>query len=135
MPLSCRMIYSGHYAKVYIGVISHDTPPVAVKIYRDTHISPSFELQALENEISVLCNIKHPHIIPLLATWSIGDARILAYPLYREGDMQQNAARFAGSEKKIVRQVVAPLLSALSYMHAAGLVHRDVKVRLPARPS
>jgi len=92
----------------------------------------------LRREISVLGRLSHPGIVPVIDNGTSGGAPWMAMELL-EGETVDDlitalwpkrvpypAAAAAGNLPEVVG-IVAQLCRALEYLHARGLVHRDVK--------
>ena len=70
----------------------------------------------------------HPHILPVLAAMRNDSGISVVLPFASNGDLYERFADLDHSERTIARHVLAPLLSALAYVHARGIVHRDIKL-------
>lgn len=71
--------------------------------------------------------LKHQHIISLLIDIDTTTNMYLVLELVRGGDLFDaitRVTRFAETQSKIM---IKHLASALAYLHAMGIVHRDVK--------
>jgi serine/threonine protein kinase len=71
--------------------------------------------------------IEHPHVIAPTG-WSAEDDRVLfAMPLVGGGSVATLVADYGALPASLVRTLMLQLLEALAAVHAAGMVHRDVK--------
>lgn len=130
------LIGRGGMAEVHIG---HDTRlgrTVAIKILRpDLARDPSF-LTRFRREAQAAAGLNHPAIV---AVYDTGEDSVLGptgerQPLpfivmeYVEGHTVRDILK-GGAAAPIDEavEIVAGVLSALDYSHAAGLVHRDIK--------
>ncbi|KAJ8604645.1 hypothetical protein CTAYLR_006518 [Chrysophaeum taylorii] len=79
----------------------------------------------LRHEIDVLRRVDHPHIVHLReAFWE--DTRLVLVMELCEGTALSSLA--GTLEEPTVASVAAQLLRALAYLHARGIVHRDLKL-------
>ncbi|KAL3928415.1 MAG: hypothetical protein SGPRY_002398, partial [Prymnesium sp.] len=93
-----------------------------------------------ENEVRVesyiLTSLCHPAIVSLLGAWSDQGALYLALTLLPGGELWSIAHK-RGLPARLAAFYTAQLLSALGFLHAKQIVHRDVKpenVTAPQRP-
>lgn len=71
--------------------------------------------------------VEHPHVVAPTG-WSAEDDRVLfAMPLIGGGSVATLLADYGPLPVSLVRALTLQLLDALSAVHAAGIVHRDVK--------
>ena len=71
--------------------------------------------------------IEHPHVVAPTG-WSAEDDRVLfAMPLIGGGSVAELLADYGPLPASLVRTLTLQLLDALTAVHAAGIVHRDVK--------
>ena len=101
----------------------------------------------IQRELNIHGRLHHPHVLELYAAFEDVDAVYLVMqcapalslplpslltprPRYAaRGDLFHELKRSGGcfSERRAVREVIHPLLSALHYMHSENIIHRDVK--------
>ncbi|MFO0604491.1 MAG: serine/threonine-protein kinase [Polyangiales bacterium] len=80
-----------------------------------------------EREARILTQLSHPHIVRVFDLGADGDALYLAEELV-DGETLRARLREGGPlSPRAAREAVLPLLDALAYAHARGVVHRDVK--------
>jgi len=134
---SCTVIA----AALDAGPRGDETPPrpVAIKKIPDAGASTGATRRLLR-EVRILRALSHPHLLPVsdvAASPSDGGAGrgvdvYLVTPLAAGGDLG-GALRDAAAGRRprlsdaTTRRVMGQLLAALAAMHAAGIVHRDVK--------
>lgn len=108
----------GHFSHVYQGVY-RETLPAAIKV-----IERGSE-RTVEKEIDLLTRLRGlPHIIQLYEVIRL-DCTLLVFELMSDMD---ESAYYGGLTLDRFRHVLRCLLLALRSAHAAGIVHRDVKL-------
>jgi len=101
--------------------------PVAVKVLHASMLDNPEMVGRFEREAKVMSRLDHPNLVPLLAVEHDGAQHFLVMK-FIEGESL--SARLKGRGRHSVREalpVLAQLGSALDYLHARGIVHRDVK--------
>lgn len=122
-----RLIGRGAMAAVYL---SRDASgqPVAVKWMDRPH--PPL-LARFEREISALRRLRHPHIVRYRDHGEWLDRPYLVTDYVEGSDLRRTIPKLhqrpAAERHRRCRELGAELCGALTYLHAAGLVHRDVK--------
>jgi serine/threonine-protein kinase len=95
---------------------------VAVKLLAG-HDAASLERFVREQSMLV----RHRHVVQPTARDTRGDRTLFTMDLVRGGSLEQLLERHGPLPDSYVRVVLAQLLEALVAVHAAGVVHRDVK--------
>src|SRR5437870_9238735 len=117
----------GSAGSVYRGVPeSGGGQEVAIKVLDpDVLALPGF-LQRFEREIRTVAGIRHPYLLRLYEYGSSGGVTGLAMELARGGSLRDELKRGPMSLGRAIHLVEA-IASGLEAVHAAGLVHRDIK--------
>ncbi|MDH5823367.1 bifunctional serine/threonine-protein kinase/formylglycine-generating enzyme family protein [Luteimonas sp. RD2P54] len=120
-----RVIAHGGMSTVYLARQEALGREVAIKVMRPEALSDEVSRRRFENEARTIGRLEHPHIVGI---YQIGrtaaDLPYYVMPHMPRGHLGQRD--LAGDEEK-VREILRALLSALSYAHARGVIHRDVK--------
>ncbi len=128
-------IGSGGMARVFKAWDTNLERPVAIKILHD-HLTedPNFK-ERFEREAKLVAGLNHPNIVQIYDYDFIDfNSQMLSYMVmpFIPGKtlkevLEETAARGERIEYKQILSVMLNLTSALSYAHARGMVHRDVK--------
>ncbi|MFF1912269.1 protein kinase [Streptomyces sp. NPDC058239] len=118
---------AGGMGEVFLGTRDGGGEPVAVKtVRRDVAQDPGFR-NRFRREITVARSVAGPHLALLLDGDADAEVPWLATG-YVAGPTLSAAVRRAGAmDEAEVRMLGAGLARALAAVHAAGIVHRDVK--------
>ncbi|CCH44535.1 Serine/threonine-protein kinase [Wickerhamomyces ciferrii] len=141
----------GSFANVYKGVNLTNHKPVAIKSIIKTKLKNKKLMENLEIEISILKDLKHPHIVELLdfkrtnthfhlmmEYCSLGD---LSFFIKKKNDLIKKhplvktmfnkypspSENHNGLNKILVLNYLKQLSSALQFLRSKNLVHRDIK--------
>ncbi|RQM13327.1 hypothetical protein DD237_003841 [Peronospora effusa] len=103
---------------------------VAVKMVRQEYLSTSNRIEALQSELAILAQVKHPGILRLRQVFQDDDKFAIVTDKATGGEIldamcRPGAPRVSESD---VAEVIRQLLSVLAYLHLNGITHRDVKV-------
>ena len=113
----------GGMADVYACVDERDGRDVAVKVLRDIGPSDAGQRSA---EVQFLAELRHPHLVELLDAGSHEGREFVVMPLV-EGPTLGQLCREGPLPLVRTGQIGAAVADGLAYIHAEGVVHRDVK--------
>ncbi|PPS43184.1 serine/threonine-protein kinase [Chroococcidiopsis sp. TS-821] len=130
-----RQLASGGFGRTYLAENLHRfnercvLKEFAPQVQNDRELEKAKEL--FEREAGALYNLKHPQLPRFLeffqAETKAGINCLFLAQDYIEGDTYYDLLRSRGSFSEAeVRQLLCKLLPVLSYIHAQGVVHRDI---------
>jgi serine/threonine-protein kinase len=86
---------------------------------------PKFKAR-FEQEIKVLLELRHPHIVPVLDYGEIGEYAFIVMPFMDAGTL---SSRLKGGPLPLraAAEILSQISMALDYAHSHGVIHRDIK--------
>ncbi len=100
--------------------------PVAIKLLLDQYASSRSLRKRFEREAKALAALRHPNIVAVTDYGLSGDIPYLVMELL-EGETLGRRLKRGPFPSAQVKELISQLLRALSFVHAQGLVHRDLK--------
>ena len=120
-----RVIAEGAMSVVYLAEQEALGRQVALKVMRQDALEDEVSRRRFENEIRTVGRLDHPHIVGIHHIGRTDDGLpYYAMPYLAHGHLRHRDFR---GDEAAVREVLRGLLSALSYAHGRGVIHRDVK--------
>jgi eukaryotic-like serine/threonine-protein kinase len=98
---------------------------VAIKVLHGGEAS-ALRAAQFDREVRLLARLQHPHLIPFHDAWQDGRRRYLVMPLV-EGTTLAGRIASGPVPADEAQRIASALTGALAYIHAHGVVHRDVK--------
>ncbi|HQT99382.1 MAG TPA: serine/threonine-protein kinase [Acidimicrobiales bacterium] len=118
-----RLLGRGGMSDVYEALDLTANVRVAIKLVRSG--DPEFA-KRLEREVQALESLEHPGLIRLLDTGQFADQAYLVMD-YVDGPTLASSLRNGHLASPLVARMGGQLADTLAYVHAQGVVHRDVK--------
>ena len=131
-PLGSRYVLHellgrGAMGQVFRGTVRGSGAPVAVKVLKPELVSDTEVVARFFRERSILTSIDHPNVAKVLDLVVEGDTLGIVMELVEGQDLRRYLrARGTLPPGEAVR-LACQLLQGLAAVHAAGIVHRDVK--------
>ncbi len=121
-----RELGGGGMSRVFLATETRLNRKVVVKVL-SPDLAAGVSAERFEREIQLAARLQQANIVPLLAT---GDTKGLPYFTMPFVEGESLRARIAAHNKFSITETVSILRDvarALSYAHAVGIVHRDIK--------
>ncbi len=124
-----REVGSGGMAHVYRAINMSSRKVVAVKMLKEEYLDDQEFLRRFEREAKASLALSHENIV---RAYGVGDDNGVPYIVleYVEGKTLKDLIRESPGGHLSVQQAIgicSQILDALSYAHAHGIIHRDVK--------
>ena len=128
--LILQKIGEGSFAKVYIAIDTNTQKYYALKRFKLhdlQHIDAG--VSQLEREISAMRKIVHPNIIHLYDVLHVESTDVVYLVIdYADcGSLQQILDSSIKPNINLIKYIFYSVLSAVSFLHAHGIVHQDIK--------
>jgi eukaryotic-like serine/threonine-protein kinase len=123
-----RLVSEGSMGIVYEAVQLRLNKRVAVKIMQPELARNLEALARFRREVKVTAQLTHPHIVQLLDFGTTASGQPYLVTEYLEGeDLERRLLRVQKLALPDTLHIVRQVASALSSIHAKGVVHRDLK--------
>jgi eukaryotic-like serine/threonine-protein kinase len=120
-----QMLGTGGMASVWLGDDTRLRRPVAIKVLSDSLALDPGYVTRFEREALVAARLSHANLVNVF-DFSAGSRPYLVME-YVPGGTLADRLRARAREDWDPGTVFGELMSALAYVHAAGIIHRDVK--------
>ncbi|HLT43536.1 MAG TPA: bifunctional serine/threonine-protein kinase/formylglycine-generating enzyme family protein [Luteimonas sp.] len=120
-----HVVGEGGMSTVYLGTQLSLGREVAIKVMRPEALADEVSRRRFENEARTIARLEHPHIVGIHEVGRTAEGLPwYSMPHLPRGHVGQ---RDLTGDPQRVREILRALLSALSFAHARGVIHRDVK--------
>jgi hypothetical protein len=100
---------------------------VALKLIAPEAAADEVFAQRFAEESRIAASIEHPNVVPIYAAGEEGGVPFIAMRYVSGADLARRLAREGRLEPAVAATLIAQIGDGLDAIHAAGLVHRDVK--------
>lgn len=128
------LIGRGTYGRVYLGLNATTGDMMAVKQVelpttdRDRQDKRQASMiKALRDEIELLKHLEHPHIVQYLGWEESGEHISIFLEYVPGGSIASVYRKHQKFEEAVIKNFTKQILEGLSYLHAKGILHRDLK--------
>eukprot|EP01103_Thecamoeba_quadrilineata_P005225 TRINITY_DN15051_c0_g1_i1.p1 TRINITY_DN15051_c0_g1~~TRINITY_DN15051_c0_g1_i1.p1 ORF type:complete len:534 (-),score=113.67 TRINITY_DN15051_c0_g1_i1:206-1807(-) len=128
------VIGQGSFGKVYLGLNSLTGELLAIKQINledeqnpEKEFGDTREVQALEREIAILRNLRHPNVVRYYGT-SCGNNKLNIFLEYVSGgSIFSLLQKFGQFPEEVIAVYTRQILTGLEYLHSHQIIHRDIK--------
>ena len=121
-----QLIGRGAHSDVYRARDERLARDVAVKVI-DASRAAAADVARFEREVSIVAQLRHPHIVPLYDAGVAGDGSLFAVMPLASGQTLRELERTGPLPLRVVVPLAREIADALSYAHGRGIIHRDIK--------
>ncbi|CAE7684113.1 CPK4 [Symbiodinium pilosum] len=125
----CETLGKGTYGEVVKAKDKQTRQTRAIKIINKDKVHG--DMAFLKQEIQNLIQLDHPHVLKLLEFYNSEDRIFLVTDHCSRGELHKHICDAKGSRKPIpqvwIAHVMQQLLSAVTHIHANGIIHLDIK--------
>jgi hypothetical protein len=122
-----RRLGRGGMGVIYLATEPGLERPVALKLIAPEAAADDVFARRFAEESRIAASIEHPNVVPIYAAGEEGGVAWIAMRFVSGSDLQLRIARTGRLEPDHAVDLVAQVGNGLDAIHAAGLVHRDVK--------
>jgi serine/threonine protein kinase len=120
------MLGTGGMASVWLGEDTRLRRPVAIKVLADSLALDADYVTRFEREARVAARLSHPNLVNVFDFSAAGSRPYLVME-YVPGGTLADRLRSGRRQDWEPATVFRELMSAVAHVHAAGIIHRDVK--------
>jgi len=122
-----RKLGEGAMGVVYLARPVAGGDPVAVKVLKlDLAVDDVYE-RRFEHEARAARGVSHPAVVPVLDAGQDGERHYLVMAYFPGRTLRERVANEGPFEPAALVAMISQIAAALDALHAAGLIHRDVK--------
>jgi hypothetical protein len=100
---------------------------VALKLIAPEAAADEVFARRFAEESKIAASIEHPNVVPIYAAGKEGEVPYIAMRYVAGADLAKRLAREGRLDPAVAVELIAQVGNGLDAIHAAGLVHRDVK--------
>src|SRR5438874_1076176 len=121
-----RELGGGGMSRVFVAEELSLGRKVVVKVL-PPDLAAAVNLERFRREIQLAAKLQHPHIVPVLAAGVSDGLPYYTMPFIEGESLRARLSRSGELPVHDTARILRDVLSALSYAHEHGVVHRDMK--------
>ena len=131
------LIGRGAFSSVYAAKDAKTGEPVAIKLLKgaaedsggigSSETEKKERFKRLQSEVEVLRTLSHPHIVRYLGTQKHSRELYIVMEYITGGSVAQRIAARGKLDEPIALRYTGQVMRGLVYLHATGIIHRDLK--------
>jgi TolB-like protein/Flp pilus assembly protein TadD len=121
-----RELGEGGMATVYLATDAKHRRQVAIKVLKP-ELAASVGADRFLQEIRTTANLRHPHIVPLFDSGEAAGFLYYVMPYIEGESLRERLDRETHLSVDESLRLAREVAGALSYAHARGVIHRDIK--------
>ena len=118
----------GTFGQVYKCIHKKTGNIRAMKIIPKNNLKPGFTDKDIIQEITIMKNLDHPHIIKLYEFYIDEYNYYLINEFCTEGDLSEKMYKLKSLPEPIVKIIMAQIFTAVLYLNNRGIIHGDLKL-------
>jgi serine/threonine-protein kinase len=122
-----RFIGQGGFAWVFAARSRDDDQPIALKVLRPRYAGDEEFERRFRNEAKVASELRHPNIVRIRDIGKTDQVTYFAMDFYPDS-LADRLERDGPLSNADLVQVAKQVAAGLAFAHAAGVIHRDIKV-------
>ncbi|VAI77298.1 unnamed protein product [Triticum turgidum subsp. durum] len=122
-----KLLGEGNFAKVYLARHMDTKEEVAIKVMDKEKLIKLGAVQQIKREIAVMRRLRHPNIVQLHKVMACKSRIFVVMEYVRGGPLYRHIPANGGLKEDETRRIFQQLVSALTFCHAQGVYHRDIK--------
>lgn len=116
----------GGMSRVFLATEASLGRTVVIKVL-PPDLAAGVKVERFKREVQFLARLQHAHIVPILSAGGTADLSFYVMPFMDGESLRARIARQGGLPVGETLRILREVASALSYAHAHGIVHRDIK--------